>query len=95
MRKVAVPLNSFPDEVADVLQEIQDILVEKNRKYGNSALNPRRIFSKASAVEQIKVRLDDKISRLANQQIDEDEDIITDLMGYLVLLRIAQRRGQS
>lgn len=67
---------------------IAEVLVQKNAAYGNSALEPVRIFSKASAVEQILVRLDDKLSRLARGS-DAGEDVVLDLMGYLVLLRIA------
>jgi hypothetical protein len=89
----ASPEQLFGFEVDAVLKNIGDLLKEKNRKYGDSALNPVRIFSKSDAVEQIKVRLDDKLKRMANQQSDEDEDVVTDLMGYLVLLRIAQRRA--
>jgi len=71
-------------------EEIANMLIEKNRKYGNSALNPLRIFSKADKIEQLKVRIDDKLNRIKNQQIDEDEDVVKDLVGYLVLLMIAQ-----
>ena len=85
----------FEAEVKGLLTALGDLLIAKNRKYGDAALNPKRIFSKASVTEQIKVRLDDKISRLMNQQPDEDEDVEWDLMGYLVLLRIAKRRAKS
>jgi hypothetical protein len=78
--------------IAEVCDEIKILLMEKNRKYGDSALNPSRIFSKSDAVEQIKVRIDDKLTRLKNQQGDEDEDVVQDLIGYLVLLRVAQRK---
>lgn len=81
---------SFAEEIHLVLVEVNDLLIAKNRKYGNSALEPKRIFSRASPIEQIKVRLDDKLSRLAAQEDDEDEDVLMDLLGYLVLLRIAQ-----
>lgn len=67
------------------------MLLEKNRKYGDSAVNPIRIFSKASPKEQILVRLDDKVNRWKNQQSDEDEDVILDLIGYLILYRIADK----
>ena len=87
------PPTPFECEVRNVLEDLCRVLIEKNRKYGDSALNPKRVFSRASAVEQIKVRLDDKISRLMNQQPDEDEDVELDLMGYLVLLRIAKARA--
>lgn len=70
---------------------IRDMLLAKNRKYGDSALNPIRIFSRANPIEQIQVRIDDKLKRLMNRQHDEDEDAEFDLIGYLVLLRVARR----
>lgn len=88
-------LTDTQNEITAVCTELRDLLLEKNRKYGDSALNPKRIFSKADAVEQIKVRLDDKISRLMNQQNDDDEDVVMDLMGYLVLLRVALKRRKE
>ena len=68
---------------------IKELLLTKNRKYGDSALDPVRVFSKASPLEQIKVRLDDKLSRMQSAQNDDDEDVVTDLIGYLVLFKIA------
>ena len=78
--------------ISATCDEIKEMLLAKNRRYGNSALEPVRIFSKASAYEQILVRLDDKLSRLRAQQSDEDEDVISDLIGYLILLKISQRQ---
>lgn len=72
------------------------LLLEKNTAYGDSALSPKRIFSSASPVEQLKVRIDDKLSRLANwpgqAHAAIPEDTLLDLVGYLILLRIAQSR---
>jgi hypothetical protein len=68
------------------------MLLEKNRRYGDSALNPVRIFSKATSSEQILVRLDDKLSRLRSSQLDDDEDVINDLIGYLILLKISKQQ---
>ena len=82
--------NPFPAKVRAILSEIGDTLIAKNEQYGNSALEPVRIFSKASAVEQIKVRMDDKISRLVRGNGEGDEDAQADLLGYIVLLTIAQ-----
>ena len=70
---------------------IRDVLLEKNRKYGNSAINPVRIFSKSDSLEQIRVRIDDKLNRILNQQGDDDEDAELDLIGYLLLKRVAQK----
>lgn len=83
---------NFETDLDEILSDLRELMLAKNRKYGDSALTPKRIFSKANAVEQIKVRLDDKISRLASAQSDEDEDVETDLMGYLLLLKIAKKR---
>ena len=77
-------------DITAVCDEIKELLLEKNRKYGDSALNPVRIFSHCDNQEQIRVRIDDKLSRLRNQQQDEDEDVVNDLIGYLVLLKVAQ-----
>ena len=70
------------------------MLLEKNRKYGDSALHPVRVFSKADPLEQLKVRVDDKLSRLRNQQPDEDEDVVLDLVGYLILYLVARQEAQ-
>lgn len=78
--------------ILDECMGIARVLVEKNAAYGNSALDPVRVFSRASAEEQILVRLDDKLSRLARGQA-AGEDVVLDLLGYLVLLRIARREG--
>jgi hypothetical protein len=80
-------------EICAICDEIKELLLTKNRKYGDSALNPVRVFSKASPLEQLKVRIDDKLSRLKNAQDDEDEDVVTDLIGYLVLYKVAESRN--
>jgi hypothetical protein len=72
---------------------LEVFLLEKNRKYGASAFLPSRVFSQASPLEQIKVRLDDKISRLKTSGELPDEDTVKDLAGYLIILRVAQRLG--
>jgi hypothetical protein len=75
--------------VCEVMQEIKELLLEKNEKYGNSALDPLGIFSKLSAKEGLLVRIDDKLKRIKNGSLDkDDEDVINDLIGYLVLLKI-------
>jgi len=82
---------TFQALVNRVFSEVSNMLVEKNRAYGNSAFAPARIFSKSSPIEQLLVRIDDKLSRI--QTMDpacSEEDTVLDLIGYLVLLRIAQ-----
>lgn len=72
-------------------QDIERILLAKNQAYGNSALDPVRIFSTASDDEQLLVRIDDKLSRIRNG--DTSEDVTLDLIGYLILLRISRNKA--
>ena len=75
------------------MADIQAMLIAKNRKYGDAALNPNQIFSSVPPMELINVRLDDKLSRIRNRQNDEDEDVELDLIGYLLLKQIAKKRA--
>jgi hypothetical protein len=77
-------------KIAQVCDDIKELLLQKNAKYGDSALNPVRVMSQASPVEQILVRIDDKLSRIKHGNIlEDDEDVVSDLIGYFVLLKIA------
>ena len=80
-------------KIAELMDEIKTMLLAKNVQYGDSALQPVRVFSTADTNEQIKVRIDDKINRIVqgNDSIESDEDVIQDLIGYLVLLLINMR----
>jgi len=71
-------------------REVERILLANGAAYGNSALQPLRVFSKVDAVEQIRVRLDAKLSRIARGKA-AGEDVTLDLVGYLVMLRVANR----
>ena len=80
---------SFKEDVSSILDEIRDMLVSKNEKYGNSALEPIGVFSKLSPKEGLLIRIDDKLKRIKNGSLDkDDEDVVNDLIGYLVLLKI-------
>ena len=79
--------------IEQVCDDIKALLLEKNAKYGDSALSPKRIFSSSGSTEQILVRIDDKLSRIATRGFrgEQDEDTLSDLIGYLVLLKVAAR----
>ena len=77
--------------IAEECDSIKEMLLDKNAKYGNSALSPVRVFSQADPAEQLKVRIDDKLKRIQNAIDDDDEDAVGDLIGYLVLLRAYNR----
>ena len=75
-------------------RHVEALLLKKNRAYGNSALDPIRIFSGADSTEQLMVRIDDKLNRLRTRRIAgaksaDIEDTVLDLIGYLHLLRVA------
>jgi hypothetical protein len=82
----------FEKQVNSVLSNIKHLLLSKNEKYGNSALDPVRIFSKRGKTDQLLSRIDDKLSRIKNMGTDTqvDEDTVNDLIGYLILLKISK-----
>lgn len=80
--------------IARECDAIRAMLLAKNDAYGNSALDPIRVFSRADEREGLRVRIDDKLSRVARGH-DAGEDVTLDLIGYLVLLRIAERRARG
>jgi len=79
--------------IAQECDRIKVMLLEKNRSYGDSALSPLRIFSRADTDEQLLVRIDDKLSRIARGN-DYNEDTVADLIGYLILLRVSRQKGE-
>ena len=86
----------FQEKVGAVLQEIQEMLIAKNIKYGNSAIEPLGVFSKLSPEEGIKIRIDDKLKRIKNGSLEkDDEDVVNDLIGYLVLLKIHAKKEDA
>ena len=80
------------EAIIEECNAIKGMLLDKNRKYGDSALSPVRVFSRADTIEQINVRIDDKLSRIRSGQADDDEDAEKDLIGYLILKRVARKR---
>lgn len=83
----------FSDQVGQVLDEIKNLLIAKNKKYGNSALEPLGVFSQLSPEQALFVRIDDKLKRIKNGSLQkDDEDVVNDLIGYLVLLKILNRK---
>jgi len=85
--------NKTEEEILLVCEEMSQFLIDKNRAYGNSALDPVRIFSNSDNVEQLKVRIDDKLSRFARGKDFPGDNDIDDLIGYLVLLKVATRNN--
>jgi hypothetical protein len=77
-------------KISEVCDEVKSMLIAKNKSYGDSALNPVRIFSTSNNVEQLHVRVDDKLSRISRGGSFVGDNDIDDLIGYLILLKIAR-----
>jgi hypothetical protein len=100
MSKYFIPTDIYLDamsapsgtDIWTVCFEIAEMLVDKNRSYGDSALSPVRIFSKASPMEQLAIRIDDKLSRLTKGHEFLGDNDLDDLIGYLILLKVARER---
>lgn len=77
------------DRIEIIFRNLKAFLIEKNRRYGDAALNPRRIFSKSDVDSQICNRLDDKVSRIETSKELKKNDVV-DTTGYLILLMISK-----
>ena len=86
MHSIAAPAGG---KIWKACHEIAQLLIEKNISYGNSALEPSRIFAQSDGIEQLKVRIDDKLNRVKNNQGFAGDNDIDDLISYLILLKIA------
>ena len=83
-------MKSTKDLIIETSTEVMNLLLEKNAAYGDSALNPVGIFSRGNAVDSLCARIDDKLMRIKSKGLTPDtEDTVQDLIGYLILLKIA------
>lgn len=80
-------MKTTKEKITEITDSMKDLLLYKNEKYGDSALNPNNVFYKGDATNSILIRLDDKIGRIKNnkEQIPRINDVC-DLIGYCVLL---------
>ena len=51
------PKNKTENAIVNECNKLIKLLIDKNRAYGNSALDPVRTFSSADNIEQLKVRI--------------------------------------
>lgn len=74
------------EKLGELTDAMQDLLLYKNEKYGNSALEPLSVFHKGSSENSILVRLDDKLARVKNSNEGVRTNDACDIIGYLFLL---------
>ena len=81
------------DLIVEESEAVTKLLILKNEACGDSALNPANIFARGDAVENLSARIDDKLMRIKMRGIDDNtEDTVQDLIGYLILLKVALRQ---
>lgn len=84
------------EEILTQCLEIAALLLEKNISYGNSALDPIKVFAAdVDAGKQIDIKIDDKLSRIKRGSEFQGDDTILDLAGYLVLKLIHEKRVRT
>lgn len=77
-------------KLIDVLDGMKNLLLYKNKKYGDSAINPKKIFYKGDSTNSILIRLDDKIGRVMSNPDDKPRvNDIADIIGYCTLLLVS------
>lgn len=77
-------------KIKDILSGMTDLLLYKNKKYGDSAINPKKIFYKGDSTNSILIRLDDKIGRImSNTEEKPRVNDVADIIGYCTLLLVS------
>src|SRR6185436_939480 len=82
--------NTTGYRAAEWLRKVAETLEQKSISYGDSVGKPLRIFSKADSSEGIRVRLDDKLSRIANGGRWPGDNDLGDFVGYVALLAVTE-----
>lgn len=82
--------------IESTCNELKELLIQKNIDYNNSLQNPIQVFSKSLPIDGILSRLDDKLNRIKKKGInDKTEDTISDILGYLIHLKIAIKLNEN
>lgn len=82
-------MKNTQERIIEVTTAMQELLLEKNKRYGDSAINPKKRFSKLGGSEGIKIRLDDKMNRIENSGELRVNDVC-DMIGYLHLYLVSE-----
>ena len=84
------PTTDTQKKISDTFDAMKDLLLYKNKMYGDSALKPRKGWYKGDAQNSILVRLMDKQARIDNNPspVPRVNDVC-DIIGYCTLLLIS------
>jgi len=80
-------MTSTEQHIITLFSNFSKFLIEKNKRYGDSALYPKQIFSNMPADSQICNRIDDKLGRI-EQSSELKKNDVSDVFGYVALLMI-------
>jgi len=84
------------NDIVRICDNTKNLLIKKNKAYGDSALNPLGVFGNGDAVTSLGARMDDKLMRLKSLGMGKDSvDTLYDLHGYITLLIIAIERKEN
>ncbi len=91
--KGSAPVSSSQESIAKIMDAMKDLLLYKNKMYGDSALKPIGIFTKHIRsvpvnTASILVHLDDKLGRVRSAPNLRINDV-SDIIGYCTLLLIS------
>lgn len=90
MENTLVAETETQKKISDITDAMKDLLLYKNQKYGDSAINPKKIFYKGDSTNSILIRLDDKLGRIISNTEDKPRiNDVADLIGYCTLLLIS------
>lgn len=82
--------NTTQEKIKEITDAMKDLLLYKNQKYGDSALNPKGIFYKGDSTNSILIRLDDKLGRVTSNKEEKPRvNDVADIIGYCTLLLIS------
>ena len=82
--------NPTQSKIREIIEAMKDLLLYKNQKYGDSAINPKKIFYKGDSTNSILIRLDDKLGRvMSNTEEKPRINDVCDIIGYCTLLLIS------
>ena len=83
------------DLIIEECDRLKELLLSKNAAYGNSVFNRGTLYD-VDPIWAIQARINDKVSRIKNLGDDDLlEDAESDLIGYLILLKIAKNNNIS
>ena len=89
-------MQHMQDCIKQICNDMRDFLLQKNKAYGDSVANPIHIFAKSlTSLEQVDVRIDDKLNRLMRGTEYTGDDTVKDLCGYLLLRMALQLYGEE